>query len=52
VSGGYIHGGWGFVWAAYGLTFTFLLLYSVSLIVRYRSERRRFGGGSGGADNP
>jgi hypothetical protein len=47
MSGGYIHGGWGFVWSAYGLTAGFLLLYGISLVSRYRAERRRFTGGTG-----
>jgi hypothetical protein len=38
---GTITGGWGFVWAAYGLTAFFLTAYAVSLFVRLRNERSR-----------
>lgn len=31
---GRIQGGWGFVWTAYGLTWTGLALYALSLWVR------------------
>jgi heme exporter protein D len=37
---GTIVGGWEFVWAAYGLTATALLLYGVNLVVRLRRERQ------------
>ena len=36
---GVITGGWGFVWAAYGLTGTVLLIYGVTLITRLRGAR-------------
>jgi heme exporter protein D len=36
MTGGYVVGGWGFVWAAYGITAAVLLVYGVSLYVRLR----------------
>ena len=36
---GTITGGWGFVWAAYGLTGIALFIYGVTLITRLRSAR-------------
>jgi len=39
VTGGYIGGGWAFVWAAYGWTALVLLSYGVSLFVRLRKWR-------------
>jgi heme exporter protein D len=36
---GQIQGGWGFIWAAYGITWTALVLYGASLWHRYRSLR-------------
>jgi len=38
---GVVTGGWGFVWAAYALTFGALFLYGVTLITRLREERSR-----------
>ena len=38
---GVIEGGWGFVWAAYGISAVILIGYAVSLHLRYRSERRK-----------
>ena len=38
---GVIQGGWEFVWAAYGLTAAVLVLYTISIIARYRGEKRR-----------
>jgi heme exporter protein D len=38
---GVIEGGWGFVWAAYGISTAWLALYGISLVLRLRSERRR-----------
>ena len=38
---GYVVGGWGFVWAAYGLTGFALAAYGVSVILRLRKERAR-----------
>lgn len=35
---GRIEGGWGFVWTAYGLTWTALLLYGLSLWLRRPSK--------------
>jgi len=43
VTGGYITGGWPFVWAAYGLTATALTIYGVTLITRLRAARSRGG---------
>ena len=37
---GTITGGWSFVWAAYGITFTVLALYAVSVLMRLRSARK------------
>lgn len=38
---GVIQGGWEFVWAAYGLTAAVLGFYTLSIVARYRSEKRR-----------
>ncbi len=38
---GVIQGGWEFVWAAYGLSAAVLGLYTISILSRYRSEKRR-----------
>lgn len=38
---GVIHGGWGFVVAAYTVSAIVLLGYAISVHVRYRSERER-----------
>jgi len=38
---GVITGGWEFVWAAYGLSAVILTGYAVSVIARYRAQRRR-----------
>lgn len=38
---GVVTGGWGFVWAAYVLTFGALFFYGVTLITRLRAERSR-----------
>lgn len=37
---GVVTGGWSYVWAAYSLTATVLLVYGVSLMTRLRQERR------------
>ena len=34
---GVIEGGWGFVWAAYGLTWATMVAYTISLFARARS---------------
>jgi hypothetical protein len=39
MTGGYVTGGWGFVWAAYGLTAIVLFTYGVTLITRLRGKR-------------
>ncbi len=39
MSGGYITGGWPFVWAAYGWTVLVLAAYGASLILRLRKTR-------------
>ena len=39
MNGGYITGGWSFVWAAYGWTALVLASYGVSLILRLRKSR-------------
>ena len=41
MSGGYITGGWNFVWAAYGWTAVVLIAYGVSLVARLRREQSR-----------
>jgi heme exporter protein CcmD len=38
---GVIHGGWEFVWAAYGVSAAVLLGYALSIHLRYRTERER-----------
>jgi hypothetical protein len=48
MSGGYIHGGWSFVIAAYTASLSLLLIYGVSLYVRYRNERARHDAGTEG----
>ena len=40
---GVISGGWEFVWAAYAVTAAILGGYAVSVIARYRAQRRRQG---------
>lgn len=39
MNGGYITGGWSFVWAAYGWTALVLITYGISLAVRLRKSR-------------
>ncbi len=39
MTGGYVIGGWSFVWAAYGWTALVLIGYTVSLFVRLRRQR-------------
>ncbi len=41
MSGGVVTGGWGFVVAAYTITFSVLAIYGVTLITRFREERSR-----------
>ena len=41
MTGGIVFGGWEYVWAAYGITFTVLGGYAVSLLVRARGEKGR-----------
>jgi hypothetical protein len=38
---GIVSGGWEYVWAAYGITFTVLGGYAISLLVRVRGEKGR-----------
>jgi len=38
---GVVHGGWGFVTAAYVITGVILTSYVVSVFARYRAERAR-----------
>jgi heme exporter protein CcmD len=40
---GVISGGWEFVWAAYGVSAVILTGYAVSVVARYRAQRRRRG---------
>lgn len=37
---GVIHGGWEFVWAAYGISAAVFLLYGISLVTRWREARK------------
>ncbi|MGZ4808904.1 MAG: hypothetical protein ACXV7D_06185 [Thermoanaerobaculia bacterium] len=37
---GVVTGGWGFVWAAYGVTAGSLFVYGVMLVMRLRKERQ------------
>jgi hypothetical protein len=48
MTGGYLHGGWSFVIAAYSASLLLLLAYGVSLYIRYRHERARHDSGSEG----
>jgi len=41
MSGGVLTGGWNFVIAAYGVTFSVLFIYGVSIVTRFREERSR-----------
>jgi hypothetical protein len=41
---GVIVGGWEYVWAAYGLTAAILGGYALSVVLRWRAERRRDAG--------
>ena len=36
---GVVTGGWGFVWAAYGVTAAALFVYGVTLVTRLMKER-------------
>ena len=38
---GTITGGWGFVWAAYGLSAFVFVAYAISLVTRLRTEQNR-----------
>jgi cbb3-type cytochrome oxidase subunit 3 len=38
---GVIEGGWEFVWAAYAVTTMVFLIYTGSVLSRYRKERKR-----------
>jgi heme exporter protein D len=38
---GVVVGGWGYVWAAYGLTAAGLLIYGLSLVARMRELKRK-----------
>jgi hypothetical protein len=38
---GVVTGGWGFVWAAYGVTAAALFVYGVTLVTRLRREQAR-----------
>ncbi|HEU5161589.1 MAG TPA: hypothetical protein VFV54_00450 [Thermoanaerobaculia bacterium] len=44
---GVIEGGWEFVWAAYTVTTIVFLVYTGSVISRYRNERKRDGAARG-----
>lgn len=44
MTGGIVIGGWEYVWAAYGITFSVLGGYAISLVVRVR-------GGKGSEEN-
>ncbi|HET8647142.1 MAG TPA: hypothetical protein VFO85_16715, partial [Vicinamibacteria bacterium] len=43
VFAGEIHGGWEYVWAAYGVSAAILIGYAASVYLRYRHERARSG---------
>lgn len=36
---GYVVGGWSYVWVAYGVTWAFLVGYTLSLWLRWRDRR-------------
>ena len=38
MSHGMIEGGWGYVWAAYGISWGALTLYAISLVLRSRKK--------------
>lgn len=38
---GMIAGGWEFVWSAYGATVVTLIVYTASVLARFRRERAR-----------
>ena len=38
---GVVEGGWGFVWAAYGISAAWLAVYGIALHVRLRAEQKR-----------
>ena len=40
---GVISGGWEYVWAAYGVSAVILIGYALSVVARYRAQRRRGG---------
>ena len=42
---GVVVGGWGFVWAAYGITAAVLVIYGTRLVIRLREEWARAGEG-------
>ena len=41
VGDGRIRGGWAYVWAAYGITWTGLVLYTLSLWARWPRKERK-----------
>jgi heme exporter protein D len=41
VGDGRIRGGWAYVWTAYGITWTALVLYTLSLWARWPREERK-----------
>jgi hypothetical protein len=41
MNAGVLSGGWNFVIAAYGVTFSVLFIYGVSIVTRFREERSR-----------
>ena len=40
MSQGVVSGGWEFVWAAYGVTATVFIFYTISLVKRLREDRK------------
>jgi heme exporter protein D len=41
MTSGVVSGGWSYVWAAYGITISALVIYGVTLITRLRDEWSR-----------
>ncbi len=38
---GHLHGGWGFIWAAYTMTATVLVVYTVSVFLRLSAAKKK-----------
>jgi hypothetical protein len=48
MTGGYVIGGWGYVWTAYGITATVFIIYGISLWLRAAAQSREGRGPSPG----